>query len=50
MAMKQSLYVQVIKFRRKDSKFDAADKNKKRNQNLNFEVNTEDHDYGLILI
>ena len=28
MAMEQSLYAQVIKFRRKDLKFDAADKNK----------------------
>ena len=28
MAMEQSLYVQVIKFRRKDLEFDAADKNK----------------------
>ena len=26
--MEQSLYTQVIKFRRKDMKFDAADKNK----------------------
>ena len=29
MAMEQSLYAKVIKFRRKDLKFDAADKNKK---------------------
>ena len=28
MATKNSLYAQVIKFRRKDLKFDAADKNK----------------------
>ena len=49
MAMEQSLYAQVIKFRRKDLKFDAADKNK-TDQNLNFKVNPEDHDYGLILI
>ena len=49
MAMEQSLYAQVIMFRRKDFKFDAADKNK-TNQNLNFKVNPEDHDYGLILI
>ena len=28
MAMKQSLYAQVIMFRRKDLKFDAGDKNK----------------------
>ena len=28
MAMEQILYAQVIKFRRKDLKFDAADKNK----------------------
>ena len=28
MAMEQSSYAQVIKFRRKDLKFDAADKNK----------------------
>ena len=28
MAMEQSLYTQVIMFRRKDLKFDAADKNK----------------------
>ena len=28
MAMEQSLYAQVIMFRRKDLKFDAADKNK----------------------
>ena len=28
MATEQSLYAQVIKFRRKDLKFDAADKNK----------------------
>ena len=28
MAMEQSLYAQVIKFRRKDLKIDAADKNK----------------------
>ena len=28
MAMEQSLYAQVIKFRRKDLKFDAEDKNK----------------------
>ena len=28
MAIEQSLYAQVIKFRRKDLKFDAADKNK----------------------
>ena len=47
--MKQSSYAQVIMFRRKDLKFDAADKNK-TNQNLNFKVNPEDHDYGLILI
>ena len=26
--MEQSLYAQIIKFRRKDLKFDAADKNK----------------------
>ena len=49
MAMEQSLYAQVIMFRRKDLKFDAADKNKNE-QNLNFKVNPEDHDYGLILI
>ena len=47
--MEQSLYAQVIKFRRKYLKFDAADK-KKKEQNLNFKVNPEDHDYGLILI
>ena len=28
MAMEQSLYAQVIKFRRKDLKFDTVDKNK----------------------
>ena len=28
MAIKQSLYAQIIMFRRKDLKFDAADKNK----------------------
>ena len=28
MAMEQSLYARVIMFRRKDLKFDAADKNK----------------------
>ena len=28
MAMEQSLYSQVIKFRNKDLKFDTADKNK----------------------
>ena len=28
MAMEQSLYAQVIMFRQKDLKFDAADKNK----------------------
>ena len=28
MAMEKSLYAQVIKFRQKDLKFDAADKNK----------------------
>ena len=46
MAMEQSLYAQVIMFRRKDLKFDAANKN----QNLNFKVNPQDHNYGLILI
>ena len=30
--MKQSLYAQVIKFRRKDLLFDAADKNKKKSK------------------
>ena len=49
MAMEQSFYAQVIMFRQKDLKFDAAYKNKK-NQNLNFKINPEDHDYGLILI
>ena len=47
--MEQSLYAQVIKFRRKDLKFDASDKNK-TDQNLNFKVNLEDQNYGLILI
>ena len=47
--MEQSLYAQVIKFWQKDLIFDAADENK-TNQNLNFKVNPEDHDYGLILI
>ena len=32
MAMEQSLYAQVIMFRRKDLKFDAADKNNKKSK------------------
>ena len=32
MAMEQSLYSQVIMFRRKDLKFDAADKNKNKSK------------------
>ena len=32
MAMEKSLYAQVIKFRRKDLKFDAADKNKNKSK------------------
>ena len=47
-AMEQSLYAQVVKLRRKDLQFFAADKNKMK-QNLNFRVNLQDHNYGLIL-
>ena len=47
--MEQSLYAQVIKFRRKDLPFDAEDKIK-LNLNLNFKVNLQDHNYGLISI
>ena len=43
------LYAQVIKFRRKDLKFDAADKDK-THPNLNFKVNLQDQDIGLTLI
>ena len=49
IAMEQGLYTQVIKFWRKDLKFDAEDKNKNVSK-LKFKVNPEDHDYGLILI
>ena len=47
--MEQSLYAQVIMFRRKGLKFDAANENKNKSK-FNFKVNPEDHDYGLILI
>ena len=46
--MDQSLYAQVIMFRRKDLKFDAADKNR-IHLNLNFKVNLQDQDIGLTL-
>ena len=49
MATEQGLYAQDIMFRRKDLKFDAADKNKNESK-FKFKVNPEDHDYGLILI
>ena len=47
MATEQSLYAQVVKLRRKDLQFFAADKKKK--QNLSFRVSLQDHNYGLIL-
>ena len=47
--MEKSLYAQVIKFRRKYLKFDAADKNKNASK-FNFKVNPQDQDIGLILI
>ena len=47
--MEQILYAQVIKFRQKDFIFDAADKIE-LNQNLNFKVNPQDLNYGLISI
>ena len=49
METEQSLYAQAIKLRRKYLLFDTADKIK-LNQNLNFNVNLKDHNYGLILI
>ena len=48
MAMEKSLYAQVVKLRRKDLQFVAADKNKVK-LNLSFRVNLQDHKYGLIL-
>ena len=47
--MEQSLYAHVIKFWKQDLVFDAADKNKNES-NLNFKVNPQDHNYGLISI
>ena len=47
--MEKRLYAQVIKFWRKDVIFYAANKIK-MNQNLNFKVNPQDHNYGLISI
>ena len=47
--MEQNLYAQVIMFWCKDLKFDAADKNK-THLSLNFKVNPQDQDIGLIFI
>ena len=53
--MEQSLYAQVIKFRRKDLKFDAADKNKNKskfykrkqtNENMETEMKETDDKLG----
>ena len=46
--MEQSLYAQVVKLRRKDLKFVAADK-RKNEAKVKFRFNLQDHKYGLIL-